>query len=312
MEADPPSVGRQERAHRARRLFKPPHRARREVVQEQPRRSVDTAFVHDVAVVRRRDVVAYLPVPRGRANGKPHRVAGLRLDRWRIAKRYEGPPQRDTDDQAQTQPGHYTAAPAGGLCDCSVFNAVGVSRLHLLQGDAGLADVAEAAHRIALEAASDEDFDPGRCLLREVGEIDLRAEHGGQRMGDRLAVEQPLAGQQLVQHDAEGPDVAAAVGRLAGGLLGTHVGGGAENHAGLRPGGGHRRGKRWIARGGRCGIGSLGQAEVKDLGFTVRSQLDVGGFEVAVDHPVFVGGFDAGGDFAGGAQGLLHGKRSTE
>ena len=41
--------------------------------------------------------------------------------------------------------------------------------------------------------------------------VDVLPEHGGERVGDRLALEQRAAGQHLEQHDAERPDVGALV-----------------------------------------------------------------------------------------------------
>ena len=56
-------------------------------------------------------------------------------------------------------------------------------------------------------------------------------------VGDVVALEGPAAGQHLVEHAAERPDVGALVDRLALGLLRRHVGRGAEDH----PAHGHRR-----------------------------------------------------------------------
>ncbi len=65
---------------------------------------------------------------------------------------------------------------------------------------------------------------------REVGGV---LEHAGEDVRHRLAVEEAPAGEHLVEHDAERPDVGAAVDRSAGRLLGRHVGGGAEDDAEL-------------------------------------------------------------------------------
>ncbi len=65
-----------------------------------------------------------------------------------------------------------------------------------------------------------------------------------------LAQEQPLAGEQLVEHDAEGEDVAAPVERQAAHLLGRHVAELALEDAGL--------GLARLA-------GRLGDAEVDEL-----------------------------------------------
>ncbi len=79
----------------------------------------------------------------------------------------------------------------------------------------------------------------------------------------------------------------------------------------MRAGGGHRRREGRVARGGRRGIGDLRQAEVQHLGLAVLGELDVGGFEVAVDDAGFVGGFEPGGDLASSSQGLVERERAV-
>ena len=66
----------------------------------------------------------------------------------------------------------------------------------------------------------------------------IALEHRRQRVADILALERALAGEHLVEHAPERPDVAALVHRLAPRLLRAHVSGGAEQHADA----GHHRG----------------------------------------------------------------------
>ena len=54
-------------------------------------------------------------------------------------------------------------------------------------------------------------------------------------VGDVFAVERAAPGQHLEQHDAERPDVGAAIDGLAARLLGRHVRGRPEDHADLGP-----------------------------------------------------------------------------
>jgi hypothetical protein len=68
---------------------------------------------------------------------------------------------------------------------------------------------------------------------------------------------------------------------LRGGLLRGHVGERSEDSARPRP--------------VRPGVGQHGQAEIRDLGYRVGRQEDIGGFEVAVDHPSGVGVIDRAG-----------------
>ena len=93
----------------------------------------------------------------------------------------------------------------------------------------------------------------------------------------RLPRNGPLAGEQLVEHDARavnvGPDVDPV--RLAARLLGRHVGRRAQHLPVL----GHD---------GFLGL-ALGQAEVHQVRLALGIEQDVGGLDVAVDHAVAVG-----------------------
>ena len=168
------------------------------------------------------------------------------------------------------------------------------------QGDPRLADVAEPGLGVALEAALEQPAEArrGRGGKRSPG--DRLLDHRGQDVRDRLAVEEPAAGQHLEQHDAEGPDVGALVDGLAPRLLGGHVGGGAEDQAGRGAGAG--QGRR-LRQGGRAAgervvvsAPGLGEAEVEDLDLALRGQLDVRGLEVAVHDALLVGLLEGLGD----------------
>ena len=78
------------------------------------------------------------------------------------------------------------------------------------------------------------EHDRRRRPGRQRAQVDVLAEHRDEQVGHVLAVKRPPAGEHLVEHDAERPDVRALVDRAALGLLGRHVGRGAENHAHLR------------------------------------------------------------------------------
>ncbi len=117
-----------------------------------------------------------------------------------------------------------------------------------------------------------------------------------------------LAGNHLQQHHAEGPDVGAPVDGLAAGLLGAHVGGGAEQCTD----GGHRRGDRRgvgqprrAARAGRVPFERLGQAEVEQLDLAVGGEHHVGRLEIAVDDAAVVSRFEAPRDLERQLQRLL-------
>ncbi len=140
------------------------------------------------------------------------------------------------------------------------------------------------------QAAPHQPRDLRRQAERRRGEIRrLLAQDGGEGVGRGLALEGALAGQQLVDHGAEGEDVGAGVGRQPARLLGRHVAGGAEERAGERAGDGGRG-------GGRLGRAHLGEPEVEDLEVPVAGQEEVLGLEVAVHDAARVRGGDAAGE----------------
>ena len=133
-----------------------------------------------------------------------------------------------------------------------------------------------------------------------------------QRVREILARKGPLAGEHLEEHYPERPDDGALIDRLATRLLRTHVGRGAEDHPGLC----HRRcGQRRRLRHARrraCGrVQRLSEAEVEHLDRAVGAHLDVGGFQIAVNDPLFVGGFERLGDLFRDRQRLVDGNRAA-
>jgi hypothetical protein len=105
-----------------------------------------------------------------------------------------------------------------------------------LQQNARFSDVSQALPRITNEAALDQVTDSRLRFGRENLPLRFRTDHRGQRVADRFSAEEAIAGDHLPEDGAEGPDVGAAIHVLAARLLGAHVGGGAEDRAGL----GHR------------------------------------------------------------------------
>jgi hypothetical protein len=59
-------------------------------------------------------------------------------------------------------------------------------------------------------------------------------DHGPEHVGHVAPVERAAAAQHFVEHRAEGPDVAAAVGIVPTRLFGAHVCGRSQNHADAR------------------------------------------------------------------------------
>jgi hypothetical protein len=104
-------------------------------------------------------------------------------------------------------------------------------------------------------------FKSGR-LRRHPGEVRLIADHRGQDVRDCGSLEQALAGQHLVQHDAEGPYIGALVYGLAARLLRRHVAGCSEDDTGgcgrrSRRLGCRRRARRWGRRQSTAHQGQL-------------------------------------------------------
>jgi hypothetical protein len=113
----------------------------------------------------------------------------------------------------------------------------------------------------------------------------------------RLALEQPPAGQHLVEHDTERPDIGAAIDRAAGGLLRRHVRRGAEDHPHLRRAERQRRRLRELrgrpaARRHPHRIHRLRQSEVEDFDFPFNGSFDVLWFEISVDDALLVRFFE--------------------
>ena len=55
---------------------------------------------------------------------------------------------------------------------------------------------------------------------------------------------------------------------------------------------------------------SFRQAEVQDLHRAVGADLDVGGFQIAMDDALLMRGFDGVGDLSGDGDGVIDGNRS--
>ena len=231
---------------------------------------------------------------RRRGQGEDHGASGRR----RVPPGHDRGGERDGSESGRSHQEGGPAALARGRGRRGPDRAGG-GGARPLQVVAGVRDVAQALARVALEAALEHVADGGWRFGGEAAPVDLAREDGGEDVRDRLAVEQPLAGQHLEQHDTEGPDVGALVDRLAPRLLGRHVGGGAEDEAG--GGAGLGEGGRLREIGARRGAGALarpglGEAEVEDLDLAVRRHLHVRGLEVAVDDALLVSLLEGLGD----------------
>ena len=108
----------------------------------------------------------------------------------------------------------------------------------------------------------------------------------------RGSFEGALPGEDFVEQQAEGVDIASHGHFGAGELLGGHVGRGAAAHVALQL------------------LGEAGESEVHDDDLAAAVDHDIGGFQVAVEDAFVVGGGQPGAEFAGGLDGLVDGQAS--
>jgi hypothetical protein len=134
----------------------------------------------------------------------------------------------------------------------------------------------EPVFRALLERAIDHLGDPQRDVAPRVQHARRRLLDVLHRNGDEvLAWEGQLAGEQLVEDDAEGVDVRMRVDGLAARLLRSDVVGGPEDGSGLSH--------------AVLDVERAGDPEVRHLGVPVAVQKDVLRFHVAVNEPALMG-----------------------
>ena len=160
-----------------------------------------------------------------------------------------------------------------------------------------VADVAQAAPWILLEAAFEKTPHAFRRRDRQRAPVGLALDDTSQHRGDSLGLERTTTGQHLVQHAPECPRVCPLVHKSALGLLGAHIGGGPENHADTRHRGardGRRRGRirPGAVKTGHRRVGELCKAEVQDFHGAVGPDLHVGRLQIAMDDANLVRGVE--------------------
>ena len=110
-----------------------------------------------------------------------------------------------------------------------------------LHRETHVGDIVEPLPEILLQTTLQAQTQRRGCVRRESRPIGLRLDHVGEHLGDAVARERRRAGQHLVEHTAERPDIGALVDRPSARLLGAHVRRGPEQHAVLRATHGDRR-----------------------------------------------------------------------
>src|SRR5205085_6212138 len=115
-----------------------------------------------------------------------------------------------------------------------------------------------------------------------------------------------LARGHLVEHDAEGEQIAAGIYRLAAGLLWRHV----DSRAGNDADGGQRIVRARIVFGAQV-VDELGESEVEDFYLSGRGEKNVGGLDVAVDDVLGMRGHQGIGYLDGNVERLIHRHRTS-
>ncbi len=147
--------------------------------------------------------------------------------------------------------------------------------------------------RILAKAAVQELFEPRGNAIRKPLPRGGALQDAGDRVRDGLALKDSVTGERFVETAPERPDVGALVDRFAACLLGAHVGDGPEDDTGGGGGVGNGKGLLWLTR--ELGLESLGEAEIQDFDLPFRSDLGVGGLQVAVDDALLMSGLEAFG-----------------
>ncbi len=145
---------------------------------------------------------------------------------------------------------------------------------------------------ILLETSIDDVEEPGRQVGPQLDEGYRLLEHDGeQRLDGGVALEGPVTGEALVQHDGEGPEVGPAVdGTIAAGLLGREESGRADDVLADRE----------VRLGGR----PARHAEVEHLHRAVVAEEEVSRLEVTVDDAEGVGRLEPGAGLQGQGDGF--------
>ena len=179
----------------------------------------------------------------------------------------------------------------------------------LIQHAPGLADVAQPILRIAREAIAHEPAQARRRVGGQRLPVDVACKHRGQRVRDVLRLVAATSRQHLVQHDAEGPDIRAAINGPALRLLGRHVGGRAHDDAHLRRAGCERGRVHHVRRAAQVfGRERLRQAKIQHLHRAIVANLDVRGLEIAMDDAALVRELERLGDLARDREHLIRPK----
>ena len=147
----------------------------------------------------------------------------------------------------------------------------------------------------------------GRLRVDPADRLRLVPDDGRQGVHLGRPAEGPPSRGHFVQHGSEGELVGPEVARFSARLLRRHISERSQDRSRLRQ-------RVFRYRGGRHAAGrraALGQAEVQDLGPSLRADHDVGGLQVAVHDSLGVRRGQSIGDLHGNRQQLGNGQRSA-
>ena len=219
-----------------------------------------------------------LHAPRSRAHGEPHkRAADGGSHQGAGRQRCDAPPQRSVRPKRCRR--------KTSCDDCGLV--IDYEECHR--------DVSDPLAAILDEAPLQQRSDRLRHVRRENVPVRFEADHRAEHLRHVLAVKGASPRQHLVQHAAEGPDVAPLVSLSSFRLLRGHIRRGSEDDARAGQHGGARDGRRLrpVGRARRVLLGCqrLREPEVQHLHRPVRAQLDVRRLEIAMDDALLVRGF---------------------
>ena len=180
-------------------------------------------------------------------------------------------------------------------------------RQRLLQFEQRITDVAQPVRGVLLQTPAQQPRHRRRRIRRQSRPIRLSCEDGRQRIGEGRGRERRAAGEHVVQHASERPDIGPAIDLPSARLFRAHVRCGSEDDARGRAVPGQRR--RGSARiGGGAHRQRLGKTEVQDLDRAGLSDFDVRWLQIAMDDAAIMRRFDTAGDLKRIAERLTNGE----
>ena len=216
-------------------------------------------------------------------------------------------PARSAPPIATAIPRRVASTPVRGSVDWRTSCIARLPGQRLLQFEQRITDVAQPVGGVLLQTPAQQPRHRGRRIGRQSRPIRLSCEDGRQRIGEGRGRERRAAGEHVVQHASERPDIGTAIDLPSARLFGAHIRCGSEDDARGRAVPGQRR--RGCARiGGGADRQRLGKTEVQDLDRAGLSDFDVRRLQIAMDDAAIMRRFDTAGDLKRIAERLTNGE----